>query len=597
MDFSRNDSFARRLCIVLALVVTSSLFSATVMAGVSNNTCEEGESPDVIVGSIQSFTKFGTSNGITAWAFGTTSCNEGTCWLDWFQHPSNLHPVIGQTMYRLMDGRMEMIGQGWLKHGFFALSQTLCFPDCIGTSGTHLGVHCSDPYSSGLNGQQTNLGPKFEVNAATGVHPHPVTDIGLQGNSIFKRLQVHNSYLEPTANPGAQYFVEAQYITADDHAAGNHANNASWRPLAVTGSAGNYNVSFIGGTARREGILEAWQSNDSDVELDFVDIPNDGRVIVGSKVTDNGDGTWHYEYAINNLNSHRSVRAWQVPIPDGINITNIEFHDVPYHSGETQNGNDWIPSTTGFQMRWETDTDANVDSTNALRWSTTYNFRFDADVAPATNPAMFELLRPGLPGDPDVMFVELQTPSLCNFNSICDPGESGCNCGFDCGAPPAEETTCGDSVDNDCDLALDCNDSDCCGAGGCPAIDADSDAALDCEDCDDSNGVVWASPGAVTNVLLAKDANGTMSWDAPASPGATSVTYDVLRSRNPQDFVNFTQCVSDPDPSNTSIDVPGDPLIGMYAYLIRAVNDCPEVGDGSAGADSEGTQRDVRSCQ
>ena len=102
-----------RVCsIVFALVVATS----AVPAGVSNNTCESGESPDVIVGSIQSFTKYGTADGITAWAFGTTSCNEGTCWLDWFQHPSNLHPVIGQTMYRLMDGRMEMIGKSWTKH-------------------------------------------------------------------------------------------------------------------------------------------------------------------------------------------------------------------------------------------------------------------------------------------------------------------------------------------------------------------------------------------------------------------------------------------------------------------------------------------------
>ena len=595
MDFSKYDSFARRLCIVLALVVTSSLISATAVAGVSNNTCEEGEAPDVIVGSIQSFTKFGTSNGITAWAFGTTSCNEGTCWLDWFQHPSNLHPVIGQTMYKLMDGRMEMIGQGWLKHGFFALSQTLCFPDCIGTSGTLLGVHCSDPYSSGLNGQQTNLGPKFEVNAATGVHPHPVHGISATGNSIFKRLQVHNTDLDPLANPGAQYFVEAQYVTADDHAAGNHANNASWRPIAVTGSNGNYDVAFTGGTVRRETIMEAWQQNDSGVELNFIDIPNDGRVIVGSKVTDNGDGSWHYEYAIQNLNSHRSIRAFQVPIPDDIVLTNVEFHDVDYHSGEPQNGIDWIGTNIGFQLRWETDTDENVDSTNALRWSTTYNFRFDADVAPAPNSASFDLLRPGQEGDPNTIFFGVRTPSICNFNSVCDPGESACNCGFDCGAPPATETSCGDLVDNDCDLAVDCSDEDCCGDGGCPSIDDDSDLVAACLDCDDTDPNAWGTPGPVVNVLLSKETD-TMTWDPPPAPGANIFLYHVLRSSNPQQFLHFTQCVEDPDPLDTSVEFAGDPLIGMYAYLVRAVNACPEVGEGSAGTDSNGNPREVRSC-
>ena len=46
-------------------------------------------------------------------------------------------------------------------------------------------------------------------------------------------------------------------------------------------------------------------------------IPGDGLFILASKVTDLGDGSWHYEYALHNLNSHRSARAFRVPIPDG----------------------------------------------------------------------------------------------------------------------------------------------------------------------------------------------------------------------------------------------------------------------------------------
>ena len=38
------------------------------------------------------------------------------------------------------------------------------------------------------------------------------------GNSIFKRLQVLNTDLDPALNPGAQYFVEGQYVTKDDAA-------------------------------------------------------------------------------------------------------------------------------------------------------------------------------------------------------------------------------------------------------------------------------------------------------------------------------------------------------------------------------------------
>ena len=52
----------------------------------------------------------------------------GNCWLEWFSG-NNRHPVIGQNMYRLLDGRFEQIGLSWLKHGFTALQQEEC-DDC-----------------------------------------------------------------------------------------------------------------------------------------------------------------------------------------------------------------------------------------------------------------------------------------------------------------------------------------------------------------------------------------------------------------------------------------------------------------------------------
>ena len=86
------------------------------------------------------------------------------------------------------------------------------------------------------------------VNTSTGFHPHPVTNISLTGNAIFKRLQVHHVDLDPALNVGGQYFVEAQYIAEDDAGAGNSANNNSYRRINVTGSNGNFNASLTGQT-------------------------------------------------------------------------------------------------------------------------------------------------------------------------------------------------------------------------------------------------------------------------------------------------------------------------------------------------------------
>ena len=83
--------------------------------------------PDVIVGGVgeggspNDYQKYDTGGSVIAYSFSTTSCNQGDAVLLWLAG-NNQHPVIGQSMYRLMDGRFEQLGQSWLKHGFCALS-------------------------------------------------------------------------------------------------------------------------------------------------------------------------------------------------------------------------------------------------------------------------------------------------------------------------------------------------------------------------------------------------------------------------------------------------------------------------------------------
>ena len=147
-----------------------------------------GKSPDVIVGDLTGTTNWGTIAPITAYSVGTTSCNLGSCWLNWFQSSPN-KPIIGQNMYRLKNGRFEQIGQSWLKHAFTALAGNICGGTCVTPpNGSHLGVNCSDPYGSSLNGDQTRLGPKSDVNPNTGVYLYPDPRISTTGNSIYKRL-------------------------------------------------------------------------------------------------------------------------------------------------------------------------------------------------------------------------------------------------------------------------------------------------------------------------------------------------------------------------------------------------------------------------
>ncbi|MFO0826943.1 MAG: hypothetical protein U0572_02250 [Phycisphaerales bacterium] len=360
--------------------------------------------PDVIVGAIPDVSKWGSAvfNGVntSAYSFGSTSCNIGNVQLDW-QDTTNQHPVIPQNMYRLKDGRFEQIGMSWVKHGFCALQQTLCGTCTPAGSGCPhlLGIGCSDPYDSNLNGQTSGLGPRSQINAASGFFPYPFSAPSNGTPAVLnRRLQVPIDELNPSLNPGAQYFAECQYVHPDDAAAGNDNNNASYRKFTVGSLAsGAYTLSLSGSTFQQKPAIYAWQAADAAVTNVTIDVADDGRFLAAYKVTDNGNGTWHYEYAISNLNSDRSGGSFSLPIPAGVNVTNIGFHDIAYHSGEAYSSADWTGVVADGAITWSTESFATNQNANALRWATLYNFRFDADMPPTDATATLGLFKPGTP--------------------------------------------------------------------------------------------------------------------------------------------------------------------------------------------------------
>ncbi len=364
--------------------------------------------PDVIVGSLPGTARWTGDGTQTAYSIATTSCNIGDEVLQWIDEGgSNLFPVIGQNLFRRSaDGRFEQIGQSWLKHGFCALQGGLCAsqvpggcqPYCGGCCN-HLGVGCSDPYSAGLNGAQSILGPKWQVNPYTGVFPLPYNPGEGITSSFSRRLIVQNVDLDAGMNPGALYFIEGHYVTQDDAAANNQNNNASYRQVVV-GSAPNYSLSVTGSTQQQQQGIQAWQDFDPAVTLVDVPVVGDGLFILGYKASDNGDGTWHYEYALHNMNSDRAAGSFSVPIPACVTVTNEGFHDVDYHSGDgiggaNFDGTDWTITEGGSSITWNTQTFLENDNANALRWGTLYNYRFDADSPPTPVTVEIGLFKTG----------------------------------------------------------------------------------------------------------------------------------------------------------------------------------------------------------
>ncbi len=394
--------------------------------------------PDVIVSTIGSgYGEYGSVNSVGAYAVTTVSCNVGDAiaiWIDTGAQP-NRHPVIGTQLYRYttINGatRFEQIGMSWLKHGFCAADAPSCTsinPNGISNptyqsngSCDWLGLFATDTYSDGLNASQPGCGPRSEIQPWTGAYPFPyILGAGASGNAIYKRLQVKNSDLDPALNAGAQYLTEVVYICTDE-AEPQRYNNYSVRQTTVGApTGGQYNLAFTGATIPMIPAVQRWAQIDAGVSISHVDVPNDGRIYLARKVTNLGGGQHHYEYALFNMNSDRAAQAISIPLPTGATATDVGFTDVDYHSGEPYATTDWSPAVVlGNSISWQTQTHAQNVNANALRWSTTYNYRFRSNASPTTGDVTVTLFKPGTPTQ--ITFTGVEVPG-----SSC--GASGAYC-------------------------------------------------------------------------------------------------------------------------------------------------------------------------
>jgi hypothetical protein len=132
----------------------------------------------------------------------------------------------------------------------------------------------------------------------------------------------------------------------------------------------------------------------------------EGHAKLAVKVTDNGDGSWRYDYAVMNLDFARAVTQgaepnlrvvsnkgfdrFSVPLPAGVVVSATRFSD-----GDLDASNDWAVDTSGGRVSW-TAPGATLD------WGSLYAFSLTANstplaavgnlrVAQAGSPAAFDL--------------------------------------------------------------------------------------------------------------------------------------------------------------------------------------------------------------
>jgi hypothetical protein len=408
--------------------------------------------PDVIVGDVEDVAQFdapvGTQVGL---AIGTDSCNNGDQPINWFALPDNDHPLVPQNLYRMSGGtnndeRFEQIGQSWMKHTFLALEDFVC-GNC-NTSGCQTGSHlcpgCSDPYVSGLNGDQNSIGSRAWVNPFTGDFPGGIDEngqptandhIGHVHDGVSHRILVETSDLVPANNVGATYFGEAAYLSPHEYTwcqshpgQCNMFNNYSYRQFSVTGGPTFFNFPPVSSTIRMQPAIQAWAATGATIQQVEPDPGNDGVLFVGYKVTGPNAGVWHYDYAVFNMNLDRAIQSFEVVFPGfPPDLSNVGFHAPPQHPGWAHDGTvgdagysstPWAFTVNGpppfaNSAVWNCETFAQNPNANAIRWGTLYNFRFDSSAPPAATTANIGFFKTGSPATVNVVgpFMSDATPT------------------------------------------------------------------------------------------------------------------------------------------------------------------------------------------
>ncbi|WP_374370460.1 hypothetical protein [Dongia sp.] len=371
--------------------------------------------PDVIVGFIDGGRQFSVlPDGELAITAGTNSCNAGDQALNWMALPDTNHPVISLNMYQEKDGHFRQLAATWVKHGFYATNESDCaavagIPACTPANvGNALGPGCSDLYGDALNSSPEYLGPRSRINPSTGSFESTDATKPLPGSPVIRdeeKIMVVDA--ATLSDPGARYFIEAQYITADDAAAGNARNNVTFREFAPHDGSAMFFARYLGPEVRGEPALTAWQGALIS-ERSSKEGAASVTVIAASKTVALPEGGFRYNYTLYNMNSDRGLRSFRIDGATGISDASFS---AALARGEPWETAPWAGTQNESNFVWATQPFTANDKANALRWGNMYSFSFVSNKAPVKGTAIVEKYKPGADGDSNQETFEVFAPS------------------------------------------------------------------------------------------------------------------------------------------------------------------------------------------
>lgn len=354
-------------------------------------------------------------------------------------YDNDQHPLLIWNLYRIDSaGRIEQVGRSAVKHAFVS-TNTNCTPGpgSNNSTGSILGLGCSDTYSTGNNDGIQNLGPRSEILPAKGLWGRcgstadpdcNLVENGISGNDFDQRLVVRESQI-PAGN---SYYMESWYVVRDDINIYN--TMASWPVTFSYSGSGPWSVSN-GSPWALGPAINLWvnPATTSAFQKNSEIAGSEGRARVAVKVTVLGGNQWRYDYAVMNFDFARAVTTgtpaygddstaaqrfrvvhnfgfdrFSVPLPSGSVTTGSQT----FHDGDLDSANDWGGSSKAGAMNWVAPVNAAPPAgvppvRNPLNWGTLFRFSVITDRPPVAGTAQLHVAQAG---DPEWVSAETLVP-------------------------------------------------------------------------------------------------------------------------------------------------------------------------------------------
>jgi len=331
-------------------------------------------------------------------------------------YKNDQHPFLIWNLYRFnADGSIEQIGRSGVKHAFVSVNVG-CLDSCDHMGGHALGRGCGDTYGTGNNDSPWDMAPRTEIVPAAGIWGRcgSIFDPDCTGNyavqdggndSWTQRLKSHESQVDPTANPGATYMMDSWYIARQDINIYNSMATVTGTPHYSSNQ-----WAFSGQTNFRLGAaIDRWvdptnpPANSMNTEIAV----NEGHAKVAVKVTDNGDGTWRYDYAVMNFDYARATieGADAGPDPRVVDNKGFDSFSVPaggaisatrFSNGMIDGTGMWTEANANGAITWTAPDGGTLD------WGTMYSYSLTTSAPPVAGNATLHVAKAGTPASFDV---------------------------------------------------------------------------------------------------------------------------------------------------------------------------------------------------